>query len=180
MCRRCKDGVVFRVYAPAEKRELKPSECSGELFHEGFKLISLHPRPQPIEAPEHTPPEVIQTYIDGVGSLRAGRYNAAEAMFRAALDRATKLLAPAGKEEQFRKMQLKARIAKLAEGNAVTTAMSDWADIIREKGNETLHEKDTDKPSATELYHFTEMFLTYAFTLPGQVEAYRHRAQATP
>ena len=49
--------------------------------------------------------------------------------------------------------------------------MKAWADIIRWDGNEATHEEDEvfEEQDATRMRDFTEVFLLYAFTLPGRV-----------
>ena len=70
--------------------------------------------------------------------------------------------------------KLKARLKILREENKITEAMWDWADFIRDSGNEATHEQERyDMNSATQIGNFTRMFLIYAFTLPKQVEMSR-------
>lgn len=48
--------------------------------------------------------------------------------------------------------------------------MQEWAHAIRLDGNEAAHEEEPfDKETCEALKSFTELFLMYAFTLPGML-----------
>jgi hypothetical protein len=50
--------------------------------------------------------------------------------------------------------------------------MKEWAHEIRLLGNDAAHEEDPfTPPEAESLQAFTQLFLTYAFTLPGMLAA---------
>jgi recombinational DNA repair protein (RecF pathway) len=61
---------------------------------------------------------------------------------------------------------------KLCTEGLITKEMRTWAHKIRLEGNEAVHEIDEPtKEQATELKLFTEMVLTYLYTLPAKVKA---------
>ncbi|WP_343895983.1 DUF4145 domain-containing protein, partial [Craurococcus roseus] len=63
------------------------------------------------------------------------------------------------------------RIESLPQEIGITPAMKEWAHEIRELGNDAAHEDEPfTEAEAKALHSFTEMFLTYAFTLPGLLE----------
>jgi hypothetical protein len=67
---------------------------------------------------------------------------------------------------------LQQRIEKLSVAVGVTPAMKEWAHEIRELGNDAAHEEEPfTEIEATTLQAFTELFLTYTFTLPGMLAA---------
>jgi hypothetical protein len=66
---------------------------------------------------------------------------------------------------------LAARIKKLAAEHKLTPAIAEWADHIRELGNESAHEdKPPSKEDLTALRSITDMVMRYLFTLPKMVE----------
>jgi len=85
-------------------------------------------------------------------------------MFRKVIDVATKELGAT-------KGKLQPRIDELAAKHAITPAMQEWAHAIRLDGNEAAHEEEPfDKETCEALKSFTELFLMYAFTLPGMLK----------
>jgi hypothetical protein len=64
---------------------------------------------------------------------------------------------------------LKQRITDLSD-NLVTPAMKEWAQHIRLDANDAAHEEgEFSIEDAKTLHIFSEMFLTYAFTLPAML-----------
>lgn len=60
----------------------------------------------------------------------------------------------------------------LAKEGLITKDMQEWAHKIRLEGNEAIHElEEPTKEQAVELQLFTELMLTYLFTLPAKVRA---------
>jgi len=61
----------------------------------------------------------------------------------------------------------------------LTPAMAEWADFLRDEGNEATHEEEEEftPEQAKQMQEFTELFLTYAFTLPGRVAAAQEKAE---
>nr|WP_275348127.1 DUF4145 domain-containing protein [Xenorhabdus bovienii] len=56
----------------------------------------------------------------------------------------------------------------------LTSDMAEWAHIIRLDGNESVHtDEEFTEQKAKSILDFAEMFLMYAFTLPGMVKARR-------
>ncbi len=86
-------------------------------------------------------------------------------MFRKSLDVALKRIHPEGKG------MLQKRIDALPQELGITPAMKEWAHEIRDLGNDAAHEEEPfSEAEARSLHAFTEMFLTYAFTLPGMLK----------
>lgn len=136
-------------------------------------IEEVWPKPPPLEAPQHTPGNPRRYYLQGLNALRRDDYDAAGTMFRKCLDSALKALAPGGKGT------LQQRIDKLPASTGVTDAMKEWAHVIREDGNDAAHEDDPFERNEAELLQsFTELFLTYAFSLPGMLE--QRKAVTTP
>lgn len=75
---------------------------------------------------------------------------------------------------------LEKRIDSLPAAMGVTPAMKEWAHQIRHLGNDAAHEDDPfSKEEADSLQAFTELFLTYVFTLPGMLAARKPTAKTT-
>ena len=180
VCRGCRNAVVIKVYGSRDAFGRAPHDCSTDLFSEGFEPIELYPGPRKLEALEHVPEQLAANYREATRNLNRHEYTSAVMMLRRILDRATVDLAPKDRKAQSRKMRLSDRIKQLPMDKALTPAMREWADVICLVGGDPEHNKDADEASATELHQFTELFLIYAFTLPGRVVAYRKEAQAKP
>jgi hypothetical protein len=137
------------------------------------RLIEIWPKSQDIEAPAHLPQNVLSYYLQGMDSFRRKNLDAAGTMFRKALDTGLKQIDPSGRGT------LEKRINDLPEVTGITPSMKEWAHHIRRLGNDAAHE---DEPflerEALDLQSFTELFLTYAFTLPGMLAERRPEAAA--
>lgn len=136
-------------------------------------LEEVVPKPISLKAPKHTPENVSRFYSQGLDNL-SKNFDAAGMMFRKALDAALKYLHKEGTGT------LKKRINELPERVGVTPAMKTWAHEIRDLGNDAAHEDDPfTEAEAKTLQVFTELFLTYAFTLPGMMEERKKADLAT-
>lgn len=127
------------------------------------------------KAPEHSPNNVTSFYLQGMDNLARKNYDAAGTMFHKSLDIALKRLNQSGKGT------LQQRIDNLPAAVAITPAMKEWAHQIRELGNDAAHEEDPfTEDEAKTLQAFTELFLTYTFTLPGMLEARKNPPAPSP
>ena len=169
VCRKCRNGVVVQLEGSEDG---SPDDCDGDPRDNGFHQIAIHPEPQESDAPEHVPEYIARDFKEAADSLRLQNWTSAGMMFRKVLQRSTTILAP--KEVNFTGKTLATRISMLADRHLITPAMKAWADIIRWDGNEATHEEDEvfEEEHATRMRDFTEVFLLYAFTLPGRVEAF--------
>ena len=169
VCRRCGEGVVAKVRGPTKH----PSNCDGELRTEGFEVLVVHPKPQPLAIPEHLPEKIAGDYKEAADSLRRRNFTAAGMVFRKVLQRATTALAPDGLD--LRGARLRDRIDRLTDRHLLTPAMREWAHQIRDDGNDATHEENVvfEQSDAEQIQAFTELFLIYAFTLPERVRLAR-------
>jgi len=107
--------------------------------------------------------------LEGEDAYRRESWNAAVAMYRSALDIATKGLDGVPDKITFFK-----RLEWLHKEHRITPDIRSWADHVRVEGNEALHDpEDFTQEDARPLRLFTEMFLKYVFELPGEVAAFR-------
>lgn len=127
-----------------------------------------------IEGPPDVPPNVERFFIQGMINLRGRHWDAAGAMFRKALDVATKIICP-----EARKKTLFARIEQLVEAGLLTEAMGEWSHEIRIDGNDAVHDEEPEtEEDAQAIQKFTDAFLRYSFTLPSLVEENRKKREA--
>ena len=139
-----------------------------------FTVLATWPEFQN-KAPEDVPPFVANYYEQGLENLAARRWDAAGAMFRKALDVATKQLRP-----DLASNKLYNRIEAMVEGQDLTPAMGQWSHRIRLDGNDAIHEEvpETEEDAAAS-QQFCEAFLTYAYTLPALVAQGQSKAEPT-
>lgn len=178
-CRVCLRGVVIVLSDGGYGRD--PVQANEDSFVSRFTLTAVYPAPIELATPEHVPDVVARDYIEALDSLRRGNFNAAGVMFRKVLQRATTAVAKdAGLEPFSKRTPLQHRIDALANGGLLTGSMCKLAATIKLDGNTAAHEEDQDfdRPAATRMQEFTELFLTYTFTLPERVRlAEPHREE---
>ena len=141
-----------------------------DLFN-GAKVYPPRRRP---EAPQYVSPEVERAFLQGERNRLRGDLDAAGAMYRKALDVATKQKAPDIKG------MLQQRLAGMSKAGMLTPEITDWADQIRLLGNEASHDLDEPTKEETEsLANLTRMTLIYLFEMPERVRLMREGAAAT-
>lgn len=139
-----------------------------------MKLIRIWPG-QTAEAPENLPENIEKFFTQGIRNERAENWDAAGAMFRKALDVATKVLDPPNSGKP-----LFQRIEALAQAGRLTADLAAWAHEVRIEGNSSVHD---DEPETSEdvavIHQFARAVLLYTFTLPALVAA-RSTSPTTP
>jgi hypothetical protein len=137
------------------------------------KLVECWPKADSPSAPKHIPDNIRSFFLQGLDSLRRRGFDAAGTMFRKSLDTALKRIHSDGKGT------LQKRIDALPPELGITPAMKEWAHEIRDLGNDAAHDEEPfTEAEAKALHAFTELFLTYAFTLPGMLA--ERKAQEPP
>ena len=129
------------------------------------------------QAPPHTPNPVKARLLEGEDAFSRRKWNSAVAMYRSALDIATKGMQGVPPDSTFFK-----RLEWLHDNHGITPDIKDWANHVRVEGNAALHDpEEFAEGDAKALRFFTEMFLRYVFELPGAVREFRGEApQTTP
>jgi hypothetical protein len=158
---------------------LDPQHCQlwGDIaqFESTVRLIEIIPPILANIAPNHVPEAVARAYIDGQDMLDAKKWTLAAGSFRTTMDRATKVLwGPLG-DGTNHPSNLAARIEALANRIGIPQSIIEWAHNVRGVGNEIHEMEEVDQLDAFDSGKFTEMFLTYTFTLPKEVEEFRAR-----
>ena len=133
----------------------------------GGSLHSIAPEPPGLQAPRHTPVHAARFYEQALDNLQRKNWDAAAAMLRKTLENSLK--------ERFDDptSSLYAIIKKAADNHDLTPDLAKWADQIRLGGNKALHEGPFSPEDACNLRVFTELVLTYLFTLPGMLQQAR-------
>jgi hypothetical protein len=131
------------------------------------EVLHVYPQRSTSKSPDNVPASAAKAFVEGVEGLKDGRYTSAVAMFRRSIDVGTKEF-----NTDIDVWRLEKRIDKLADEGLITKDLQAWAHKIRLEGNEAIHEIDEPtKEQATELQLFTELVLTYLYTLPAKVKA---------
>lgn len=140
------------------------SEMRGDF---GFEILGTYPTQEAASAPASVPASVERAFLQGAQNAAVKNSDAAAAMFRKAIDIATRELdgSLAGKN-------LAPRIDALHKAGKLTEDLKEWAHLIRLDGNQGAHDDDElSEDQIQQLQSFTELFLTYTFTLPAEVAA---------
>lgn len=165
-CGRCCLPVSFKILGDG----VHPNSYVGDILTT-YSIIDLWPSLTPPSAPEFTPSTVATRFLEGEDAFSRRKWNSAVAMYRSALDIATRAMPEAPADVTFFR-----RLEALHSRNVITTQMRQWADHVRVEGNAALHDPESfSEQDAASLRLFTEMFLRYVFELPGKVEEFKNR-----
>ena len=174
VCSNCDEGVVAIFDKRPGINVAAPTGLNVDPQKLGMVLVDTYPKSAPSKIPTHLTDELKNYYNQAAESLRRGNWDASGAMSRKVVDVSTQLLL---KEEAKKHGTIQARIDALAANNALTPDLKDWGHQVRLGGNDAAHDKDPfTKPEADELLDFTELYLTYVYTLPGRLEERKKRA----
>jgi hypothetical protein len=175
-CRSCGKGIVVIAEAK-ETNNLLDNMIKQEttFFEDVFTQLEMHPKIDVPTAPKHSPPTVANFYVQGVKSYKQESWDACASMMRKALEASLIL-----KDSNNKSDNLKQRINKMCEKGLITEDMATWAQEIRVIGNDAVHGIEVlNEDDAKDALNFTELFLTYVFTLPGEMETRRQSKQNT-
>ena len=174
VCGVCKDTALVRLLDIfPDSGEIEPVRWGLKYeIAKKFSVIRQYPVATVVGFPEGTPENVKQPLLEANQSLVDGRYSAAAACYRKAIERSLRHINP-----ELQGM-LNARIRKLEKDKFIPQAMVALLDQVRLFGNEAMHEDDIDptKKDCVAAKEFCELFLTYTFSLPKKIEAAKARA----
>ena len=111
--------------------------------------------------------------------MAIGCHNAAAAMFRLALDIATRGLLPGDDvmpPKDPRRLFLAHRLKWLVENESLPTGLNDYASVVKDDGNAGAHEGTVDEATAEDLVDFTERLLVLMYTEPARITAAKKRS----
>lgn len=172
ICGACGKPICFQATYKTSGTSTKPLSIDGDI-EPAFTVGNTWPSRTPSTAPPHTPTSVRNRFIEGENAYARHSWNAAVAMYRSALDIASKGMDGVPRGTFYQRLQW------LHENHRITPEIRSWADHVRVEGNEALHDPDDfEEEDARPLRLFTEMFLRYVFELPGEVQAFRQQGEA--
>ena len=169
-CRSCEKGIV--VVLVGDTNRPAPTQVNGDPRNNGYDMFECYPSPVVLRAPENVSAELERDYVEALDCLGRQNCTAAGVMFRKVLQRATTAVADSAGLDPFKRgTPLKHRLDALRGRGLLTDPMYNLADLIKLDGNEAAHGEDEvfDETAATRMQEFTELFLTYTFTLPARV-----------
>jgi len=177
ICSNCDGPVIGQFERRMGPDYQSPKQCDFDPRQFGFALSAIFPRPAAAKLPNHIPNDELKNYFgQAADCLRRGNWDASGAMSRKVVDVSTQLLLGA---DATKYNDIKTRIDALAKRNTLTPDLQEWAHQVRLGGNDAAHDKDPfTRPEAVELLDFTELYLTYVYTLPGKLAERRARAAA--
>lgn len=141
----------------------------GNVVDLGFSIVDVWPAKPVPSVPAHVPPAVERAMLQAEKNFpQEGNEEAAAMMYRRALELTLGDLHPALKGS------LAARIKNLVGQKVLPQAVGDWADEIRELGNEAAHDPTEVSREELEMIRgFADATLRYLYTLPAEVSARR-------
>lgn len=188
-CRRCFKGSILVLII--SNYELKEAVNSAEkiiqskmalnvaLSFDGYVSLKDHIASKP---PEHLPIDVENSFKEGAACLAVGCYNASGAMFRLAIDLATKGLLPTGDgttggpNRQQRK-QLNERLTYLFDSNILSNDLRELATCVKDDGNDGAHDGTLKQADAEDLQDFAIELFKRMFTEPERLRLAKLRRE---
>ena len=124
--------------------------------------------------PDEWPENVGRFWVQAHRSLGDENWDATAVMARSALQAALR-------QQKAKGANLKQEIDDLASKGLLPPTMKEWADTLRELGNDSAHPKPDQVPTrpddAKDIVRFLDFLLDYLYTLPHQITEYRERAK---
>lgn len=188
-CRRCFQGSILILVT--RNYEVKEAVDSVEkILHsqmglnialsvDGYISLKDHIASNP---PEHLPPDVETAFKEGAACLAVGCYNASGAMFRLAIDLATKNLLPTGggakggPNRQQRK-QLNERLTYLFDVNILSNDLRELATCVKDDGNDGAHDGTLKQTDVEDLQDFAMELFKRMFTEPERLRLAKLRRE---
>jgi hypothetical protein len=168
VCGACGKPICFIALPRQPNNQGVPSGSGGDM-EQHWTVATIWPTKEPSIAPPHTPNPVKKRFLEGEDAFSRHNWNSAVAMYRSALDIATKGMNGVPQNRTFFE-----RLQWLHNNHGITPDIRSWADHVRIEGNAALHDpEEFEENDAKALRFFTEMFLRYVFELPGAVREFR-------
>lgn len=188
-CPFCMESGNFNVAHHAEKKKpnghkilnfdtLECGNCKGYvlcLWSAGSGLHSFRVLPWPLKYekhPEHWPATVGRFWLQAKRSLADENWDAATVMARSSMQAALR-------EQEAKGPNLKQEIESLTQKGLLPPIMREWADTLRDLGNESAHPHPDQPPmssrDAKDIVRYLDFLLEYLYDLPKQIAEYRTR-----
>lgn len=188
VCRKCRKGSILKVQASepmvgtlAMMGNFTPHNWDGSLDQCVDIVGGLDNSDfAPLAVPEYMSTSVQNAYVEALTNIRMGCPNAAAAMFRLALDLATKEKVEAIPAEDPQpnseaKKALAKRVEWLFEQRLLPVNLKSLAKALRENANDGAHDGNLTMQDANDLYDFAEALMLEIYTRPGQIDAINQR-----
>lgn len=180
VCRHChKPSILVIDNKNYDSRGLWPDPSLGVVNYKGFlndhfeyrAYISQKDRDAE-SPPEHVPDDIAAIFSEGSTCVAVECWNAAGAMFRLAVDMATKALLPPDGEPPVAKIRrsLGFRLEWLFQNGKLPTDLQELAECIKEDGNDGAHDGSLTRNEALDLQEFTFNLLEKLYTAPKKLE----------
>lgn len=164
------DTTGLNLFKEKQRPHTMEGSISGLVKIEGFVNISDIGAAAP---PEHLPNDVDTVFQEATKCHTIGCWNAAGAMFRSAIDIATRALLPQADVEGLSRAQrrnLGLRLPWLFGNGLLPRDLEDLSHCVREDGNDGVHEGSLREDEADDLADFTRLLLQRLFTEPRRLE----------
>lgn len=179
LCRSCNSSSIFELFLYVKNTsnvvQYRPiTEFPGALPREirVGNYVSTASRVT-IPPPDHLPADVKACFMEGAACLAINCFNAAGAMFRLALDIATKAILDqysgpvAPNRDQRNKLAF--RLDFLFDQKVLDPSLRDLADSVRHDGNDGAHDGTLTEADAADLVDFTQLLLERIYTEPARI-----------
>ena len=175
VCTNCEELVIAVFDRPAGMSgPPSPTNCAIDPRQVGFQFVGSYPVSAPTKMPAHVGDDLKRFFSQAVDGVRRQNWDASGAMSRKVVDVSTKQLLCAD-ASKFRDMR--DRIDELGKRHQLTPDLVIWAHEVRLGGNDAVHDEDPfTQTEAEELLDFTELYMTYVYTLPGRLAERKARA----
>lgn len=192
VCRSCHKSsimLVSQIEIPDRETEKYFRGTNCPILYEGSlndllrfeRLITIRDVAQS-DPPDHLPDQIDDVMREGNVCLATQCWNAAGAMYRLALDLATKdLLPPEGEEggpNARTRRSLGLRCEWLFENGRLPADLHDLAECLREDGNDGAHDGTLTEAEAEDLRDFSFELLRRMFTEPERLRLATERRDA--
>lgn len=180
VCRECNRHTVFWLRQNSSNtdtdffRGKSPESFNGSISEfvdvkDYMKVSDMAASPPP----DHLPDEVKNVYVEASKCYSIGCWNAAGAMFRAALDKATKSMMPKEDVEGLNnkiRNTLGLRLPWLFETKRLPDALRELSTCIKDDGNDGVHDANLTESDAADLADFAFILLERIYTEPKRLQ----------
>lgn len=185
-CRQCHGSTVFVVsqtaydYGPKEKRS--PAQIPDALTdaYAVERYVSLASMAT-VAPPDYCDKAVAAVFREAATCFKVECFNAAGAMFRLAVDLATRPMLPAagtaGAPNAWTRDKLRPRLDWLFANGKLPQGLHELAGCITDDGNDGAHAGTLTKAEAEDLLDFTTALLERVYTEPEKLRLAKQRTQ---
>lgn len=178
VCRHCHKPTIFAIKNKEYENAGSIKDPNGAVKYTGylndFMLVTgyVNIKNNGVEGPpDYVPDDIAAVYLEASTCLVVQCWNAAGAMFRLAVDLATKKLLPeVGEPAAKIRRSLGLRLQWLFEQGLLPSELQELAECIKEDGNDGAHDATLTKNEALDLQDFTRSLLERIYTVPKRLE----------